>query len=153
MVAWVSGYGQRDHATIGRFTRWGIVHGPFWGVAAAIVTLPLLALLGSEIRPLFTLLTGFGVGLVGGPILAMVVGGVCMLADRVPKWLLDAPDYVAVLAIAAVLAVIAWPVFDLGRAAPAVAVVGFLLFMAAPAIDAAQHVPELLHPENEPQPH
>lgn len=152
MVAWVNGYESTQHtefAAVNRFVRWGIVHGPIWGIAAAIIFLPLSSIIGIEISPLPALGGGLVLGLAGGPILGGIVGLICVAADRAPEWLLDAPDYVAVLTITGVLAAIAWPVLDLGRAGPAAAALAFMLLVAVPVADAAQHAPQLLHPDRE----
>jgi hypothetical protein len=153
MVAWVSGYDSRNQASditvIARFARWGASHGPVWGFAAAIMALPLSTVFGYDLRPLPALGGGLLIGLLGGPVLGIVVGAVCTAADHAPEWLLDAPDYVAILAIIGVSAAVAWPLLDLGKATPVVAIVGLLLLAAAPLADAAYTAPRLLRPETQ----
>lgn len=153
MVAWVSGYDSgnhaRDVAVLSRFARWGVLHGPVWGLAAAIMALPLSTIFGYDLRPLPALGGGLLFGLLGGPLLGLFVGAACAAADRAPEWLLDAPDYVAVLAVVAVSAAIAWPLLDLGSATPVVAIVGLLLLAAVPVADAAYMAPRLLRPHRQ----
>lgn len=148
MVAWVGGYESRNHAheiaVIGRFAKWGVTHGPVWGLATALIALPLSAIFGYDIRPLPVLAVGVLAGLAGGPALGAFIGAVCLAADHAPKWLLDAPDYVAILAVVGVSTLIAWPLLDLGRATPVVAITGLLLLTAAPLADAAHTAPKLL---------
>ena len=86
--------------TIGRFARWGFTHGPAWGTLAAVIGgLPAAALVDANIDGMRIVLIGALAGLLAGPVLGAVVGVVCVAADRVPKWILDAPDYVAVVAV------------------------------------------------------
>ncbi|HEY9378340.1 MAG TPA: hypothetical protein VIQ02_14760, partial [Jiangellaceae bacterium] len=90
--------------TIGRFVRWGIVHGPVWGVLAAIVAGVPLAIVGDfTINVAQLLLAGLLGGIVAGPVLGLAAGMACLGAERVPKWILDAPDYVAVAAVAGIV--------------------------------------------------
>jgi hypothetical protein len=135
------------HATIGRFARWGLMHGPVWGAVAALLGgIPLSRLLTIPLSEAELIAVGLLAGFVGGPILAVVVGATCLAADRVPRWILDAPDYVAVLAVLAVVALVAGPVLSMADAGAATTVVGVALLSSAPIIDAARSAPQLLHP-------
>lgn len=130
-----------------RFVTWGLIHGPMWGVVAVGVTLPVAAVVGytgSMTRLALVAIIG---GLLGGPLIGAVTGFACTAADRVPKWFLDAPDYVAVLAVIGTVALVAWPVLGLGRSGVTLGVVTVLSLGLAPAVDAAAHAPRLLHPE------
>jgi hypothetical protein len=136
-----------DGAPMRRFVTWGLIHGPMWGVVAAGVTLPVAAVVGytgSLTRLAVVAVIG---GLLGGPLLGAVAGFACTVADRAPKWFLDAPDYVAVLAVIGTVALIAWPVLGLGSSSVTLGVVTVLCLGLAPAVDAAAHAPRLLHPE------
>jgi hypothetical protein len=138
--------------TIGRFVRWGMTHGPAWGLLAAIVAGIPLAIFGNvTVSELQILLTGLIGGIVAGPVLGLAAGVACLGAERVPKWILDAPDYVAVAAVAGIVGGIAWPVLELGRSGPAAGILAVALIVSVPAIDAARNAPRLLHPnESEP---
>lgn len=132
-----------------RFARWGLTHGPVWGtVAAALGGIPLAAMLDLTVSYLELLVLGATFGLFGGPVLAVVVGLACLAAERVPRSILDAPDYVAVLTIVAVVALFAWPSLLLADASTVVAVTGVVLIAAAPTVDAARTVPQLLQPHS-----
>jgi hypothetical protein len=131
--------------TIRRFARWGLTHGPVWGtVAAALVGIALtrLAEFGLSVGEL--LVVGALAGLVGGPVLAVTVALTCLAAERIPRWILDAPDYVAVLTVVGVVALIGWPALQLANASTAVSVAGVALIAAAPTVDAARTAPALL---------
>ena len=132
--------------TIGRFARWGFTHGPAWGTLAAVIGgLPAAALVDANIDGMRIVLIGAVAGLLAGPALGAVVGVVCVAADRVPKWILDAPDYVAVLAVVTLVGGVMWPVLGLGRSGVAVGVLGIVLLTCVPAIDAARSAPRLLY--------
>jgi hypothetical protein len=134
---------------IARFARWGLTHGPVWGTAAAgLAGIPLAAMLDLSVSYLELLVLGATLGLFGGPVLAVLVGLVCLAAERVPRWILDAPDYVAVLTVIAVIAFFAWPSLQLAEASTAVAVTSIVLIAAAPTVDAARTVPRLLQPQS-----
>jgi hypothetical protein len=136
--------------TIGRFTHWGLTHGPVWGAAAALLGgIPLSRLLSLPISEVELVALGLLGGLVGGPILAAMVGGVCLAADHVPRWILDAPDYVAVLTVVSVVALAAWPMMRMNEAGGTTAVLGVALLATAPTIDAAWSAPKLLHPRGD----
>jgi hypothetical protein len=132
--------------TIGRFARWGLRHGPLWGAAAALLMLPLSTLAGFPGESLSLAAAALLAGLAGGPLLGVLVGGVCLAADRAPKWLLDAPDYVAALTVIAVVGVVAWPVLGLGKAGLVAGALALIVLCVAPAVDAANSAPDLLHP-------
>jgi hypothetical protein len=133
-------------ATIGRFARWGFTHGPAWGTLAAVIGgLPAAALVDANIDGMRIVLIGALAGLLAGPVLGTVVGVVCVAADRVPKWILDAPDYVAVVAVVTLVGGVMWPVLGLGRSGVAVGVLGIVLLTCVPAIDAARSAPRLLY--------
>jgi hypothetical protein len=133
--------------TIGRFVRWGMIRGPAWGLLAAIVGGLPLAIFGdvafSEPQIVLAGLIG---GIVAGPLLGLAAGVACLSAELVPKWILDAPDYVAVAAVAGIVGGIAWPVLELGRSGPAAGILAAALITSVPAIDAARSAPRLLHP-------
>ncbi len=132
--------------TIGRFARWGFTHGPAWGTLAAVIGgLPAAALVDANIDGMRIVLIGTLAGLLAGPVLGAVVGVVCVAADRVPKWILDAPDYVAVVAVVTLVGGVMWPVLGLGRSGFAVGVLGIVLLTCVPAIDAARSAPRLLY--------
>lgn len=135
-----------ERGTIGRFARWGLIHGPMWGLAAALLALPVSALVGFDVAVVPLIVTAAVGGLIGGPVLGALVGGVCVAADRAPKWIIDAPDYVAVLTVGAVIGCVAWPLLGLGQAGLAVGLLAVVLLGAAPAVDAATNAPALLHP-------
>lgn len=133
---------------IRRFVRWGMIHGPAWGVLAAIVVGFPVAVVGdvpvSEPRLLLAGLVG---GIIAGPVLGLAAGVACWSAELVPKWILDAPDYVAVAVVAGIVGGIAWPMLELGRSGPAAGILAVVLITAVPAIDAARSAPRLLHPD------
>ena len=132
--------------TVGRFAHWGLTHGSVWGIlAAAIGGIPFAALVDANLGELQIMLIGSLVGLVAGPVLGAVVGVVCVAADRVPKWILDAPDYVAVVAVVTLVGGVMWPVLGLGRSGVAVGALGIVLLTCVPAIDAARSAPRLLY--------
>lgn len=138
-----------ERLTIGRFARWGLIHGPVWGAAAALLALPASALLGLDVPVVRLLVIGLLSGLLGGPVLGALVGVVCIAADRAPKWIIDAPDYVAVLTVVSVVGLVAWPTLELGQSGLAAGVLGVGLLGAAPAVDAANNAPALLHPDDD----
>ena len=132
--------------TIGRFARWGFTHGPAWGTLAAVIGgIPVAALVDANVDGMRIVLIGALAGLLAGPVLGAVVGVVCVAADRVPKWILDAPDYVAVLAVVTLVGGVMWPVLGLGRSGVAVGALGIVLLTCVPAIDAARSAPRLLY--------
>lgn len=132
---------------IARFARWGLAHGPVWGtVAAALGGIPSARVLDLSVSYVELLVLGATFGLFGGPPLAVLVGLVCLAAERVPRWILDAPDYVAVLTVVGVVALITWPSFWLADASLAAAALAVALTAAAPSVDAARNAPQLLHP-------
>jgi len=134
------------HGTIGRFARWGFTHGPAWGTLAAVIGgVPVAALVDASIDGIRIVLIGALAGLLAGPVLGAAVGVVCVAADRVPKWILDAPDYVAVVAVVTLVGGVMWPVLGLGRSEFAVGALGIVLFTCVPAIDAARSAPRLLY--------
>lgn len=136
-----------DGAPLRRFARWGLVRGPLWGVVAVAVALPVAAVVGyagSTTRLILVAILG---GVLGGPIIGAAAGVACTVADRVPKWFIDAPDYVAVLAVIGTVALIAWPLLGLGQQGLTLGVATVLSLGLAPAIDAAWHAPGLLHPD------
>ena len=131
---------------IGRFARWGFTHGPAWGTLAAVIGgIPVAALVDASVDGIRIVLIGALVGLLAGPALGAVVGVVCVAADRVPKWILDAPDYVAVVAVVTLVGGVMWPVLGLGRSGFAVGTLGVVLLTCVPAIDAACSAPRLLY--------
>jgi hypothetical protein len=135
--------------TIGRFVRWGIVHGPVWGVLAAIVAGVPLAIVGDfTINVAQLLLAGLLGGIVAGPVLGLAAGMACLGAERVPKWILDAPDYVAVAAVAGIVGGVAWPLLELGRSGATTGALAVVLITAVPAVDAARSAPRLLYPDD-----
>ena len=137
--------------TIGRFARWGFTHGPAWGTLAAVIGgIPVAALVEANVDGMRIVLIGALAGLLAGPVLGAVVGVVCVAADRVPKWILDAPDYVAVVAVATLVGGVMWPVLGLGRSGVAVGALGIVLLTCVPAIDAARSAPRLLYPAEVP---
>lgn len=131
-----------------RFARWGLTHGPVWGTAAAALGgIPSARMLDLSVSYVELLVLGATIGLFGGPALAVMVGLACLAAERVPRWILDAPDYVAVITVVGVVALCAWPSFWLADASVAVAAIGVVLTAAAPSVDAARNAPRLLHPQ------
>ncbi|MGH8825283.1 MAG: hypothetical protein ACRDVN_12500 [Jiangellaceae bacterium] len=133
--------------TIGRFARWGLRHGPVWGLIAAVVGgIPLATMLDAGISEVAIVLIGLTIGLAAGPVVGVVTGLTCAVADRVPKWILDAPDYVAVVAVTGLVGGLAWPTLDLGGRGVPLGVLGIVLLAGAPAIDAARSAPRLLRP-------
>lgn len=139
-------YGS-DSRPLRRFVRWGTVRGPLWGVVTVGVTLPVAAVTGYAGSMARLAVVAVLAGLLGGPIIGAVTGAACSAADRVPKWFLDAPDYVAVFAVIATVALIAWPILGLGAHGLTLGVVTVLSLGVAPAVDAAAHAPGLLHPD------
>ena len=133
--------------TIGRFVRWGLTHGPAWGVLAGVIAgIPLAFFSDGTVSELQIVLAGLLVGIIAGPVLGLAAGVACMGAEHVPKWILDAPDYVAVAAVAGIVGAVTWPVLGLGRSGPAAGIVAVVLITAVPAIDAARSASRLLHP-------
>jgi hypothetical protein len=133
---------------IGRFVRWGMIHGPAWGVLAAIVVgFPLAIVGGVPVSEPRLLLAGLVGGIITGPVLGLAAGVACWSAELVPKWILDAPDYVAVAVVAGIVGGIAWPMLELGRSGPAAGILAVVLITAVPAIDAARSAPRLLYPD------
>jgi MFS family permease len=98
---------------------------------------------------LVDIVSGAVVGLLVGPVLGFVVGLVCLITHRLPRWLLDAPDYVAVATVVAVAAVVGLQLSTMD---------GLVLWLTVgcvalpPAIDAALVAPALLQPTAEPPP-
>lgn len=138
------------HETIGRFSRWGLIHGPVWGVAAALVGgLPLSRLVEFPVSEAQLISIGLIVGLIAGPFLAIMVGVTCMAADHAPRWILDAPDYVAVLTVFAVIGLAAWPLLSLVDASASATLLGVALLASVPTIDAARTAPRLLRPPSD----
>ena len=134
--------------TIRRFAHWGLTHGPAWGVLAALVGgIPLAMVHGTGADELQIVGLGLLGGIVVGPLLGAAVGLACAAADRAPKWILDAPDYVAVVTVTALVGAVTWPLLDLGRSGLPVGALGIVLLAGAPAIDAARSAPWLLHPQ------
>jgi len=133
--------------TIGRFVHWGLRHGPVWGLVAAVVGgIPLAAFRDAGISEVEIVLLGLTLGLAAGPLVGLVTGLTCAAADRAPKWILDAPDYVAVVAVTAFVGGLAWPTLDLGSSGAPLGALGIVLIAGAPAIDAARSAPRLLRP-------
>lgn len=133
--------------TIRRFARWGLTHGPVWGSFAAVLGgLPLAMILDADVDVPAILLVGVIAGLVGGPALGLAVGAVCLAADRAPKWILDAPDYVAVVAVVGIIGGVSWPLLRLGENGLAMGLLGVVLLTWLPAVDAARTAPRLLQP-------
>lgn len=133
--------------TIGRFTHWGLTHGPVWGILAGVLGgIPLAMLLDANVNELQIALIGAVSGLVAGPVLGIAVGIVCLAADRAPKWILDAPDYVAVVTVVGLVGAALWPLLRLGDAGVPIGTLGIMLLAGVPAIDAARSAPRLLRP-------
>ena len=134
--------------TIARFAHWGLRHGPVWGLVAAVVGgIPLAAFRNAAVSEVQILLLGLAIGIAAGPLVGLVTGLTCAAADRAPKWILDAPDYVAVVAVTALVGGLAWPVLDLGATGAPLGALGIVLIAGAPAIDAARSAPGLLRPD------
>ncbi|HEU0213139.1 MAG TPA: hypothetical protein VFR13_03570 [Jiangellaceae bacterium] len=134
--------------TIARFTRWGLRHGPVWGLVAAVVGgIPLAAFRDADVSEAQIVLLGLAIGIAAGPLVGLVTGLTCAAADRAPKWILDAPDYVAVVAVTALVGGLAWPALDLGSNGVPLGALGIVLLAGAPAIDAARSAPRLLRPD------
>lgn len=134
--------------TIARFAHWGLRHGPVWGLVAAVVGgIPLAAFRDAGVSEIQVLLLGLAIGIAAGPLVGLVTGLTCAAADRAPKWILDAPDYVAVVAVTALVGGLAWPVLDLGANGVPLGALGIVLIAGAPAIDAARSAPGLLRPD------
>ena len=135
-------------ATIRRFAHWGLRHGPVWGLVAAVVGgIPLAAFRDTGVSQAQIVLLGLAIGIAAGPLIGLVTGLTCAAADRAPKWILDAPDYVAVVAVTALVGGLAWPAFDLGANGAPLGALGIALIAGAPAIDAARSAPRLLRPD------
>ncbi len=133
--------------TIGRFARWGLTHGPVWGALAGVLGgIPLAMLLDASVNELEIALIGAVSGLVAGPVLGVAVGLVCLAADRAPKWILDAPDYVAVVTVVGLVGAALWPLLQLGAAGLPIGTLGVVLIAGVPAVDAARSAPRLLRP-------
>ena len=143
VAGWVHSEYMVLQGTIGRFVRWGMIHGPAWGLLVAIP----LAIFGdigaSEVQIVLAGLLG---GMIAGPLLGFAAGVACLFAELVPKWILDAPDYVAVATVAGIVGGVAWPVLELGRSGPVTGMVAVVVLTAVPAIDAARSAPRLLFP-------
>ena len=84
-------------------------------------------------------------GIIAGPVLGLAAGVACWSAELV-KWILDAPDYVAVAVVAGIVGGIAWPMLELGRRVRR-RILAVVLITAVPAIDAARSAPRLLYPD------
>jgi hypothetical protein len=133
--------------TIGRFVRWGLIHGPAWGLLAAIIVAVPVAVVGDvTVSEVQIVLAGLLGGAIAGPVLGLAAGIACLGAELVPKWILDAPDYVAVAAVAGIVGGVTWPVLELGRSGPAAGILAVVLITSVPAIDAARSAPRLLYP-------
>jgi hypothetical protein len=87
------------------------------------------------------------IGTAAGPLVGLVTGLICVAADRAPKWILDAPDYVAVVAVTVLVGGLAWPALDLGSNGAPLGALGIALIAGAPAVDAARSAPLLLQPD------
>ncbi|HSK28215.1 MAG TPA: hypothetical protein VK894_14995 [Jiangellales bacterium] len=109
--------------------------------ATALLSLPVEGLLTS-------VLAGAALGLVGGPALGVLVGLTCLVADHAPKWILDAPDYVAVSTVLVVVGAVAWPVLAPSRDSLLLGLIAVLVLSLAPAVDAARNAETLLHPRD-----
>jgi hypothetical protein len=134
--------------TIARFAHWGLRHGPAWGLVGAVVGgIPLAAFRNAEVSEVQILLLGLVIGIAAGPLVGLATGLACAAADRAPKWILDAPDYVAVVAVTALVGGLAWPALDLGANGAPLGALGIVLVAGAPAIDAARSAPRLLQPD------
>jgi hypothetical protein len=134
--------------TIGRFVYWGLRHGPVWGLIAAVVGgIPVAAFRNAGVGEVEIVLLGLVIGIAAGPLVGLVTGLICAAADRAPKWILDAPDYVAVIAVTALVGGLAWPALDLGANGAPLGALGIVLIAGAPAIDAARSAPRLLRPD------
>jgi hypothetical protein len=145
-TSWVHSEYMVLQGTIGRFVRWGVTHGPAWGVFAAVIAGIPLAIVGdATVSEVQIVLGGLLAGALAGPLLGLAAGIACLGAELVPKWILDAPDYVAVAAVAGIVGGIAWPVLELGRSGPAAGIMAVALITSVPAIDAARSAPRLLH--------
>lgn len=130
---------------IGRFMRWGLTHGPIWGtLAAGFAGIPLTRVTDLGISVGEVLMIGALTGLVGGPLLGLTVAATCLAADRIPHWILDAPDYVAVLTVLAVITLAGWPTLQLAGAGTTASMAAVMVIAAAPTIDAARTAPALL---------
>lgn len=135
-----------DGAPLRRFVRWGLIRGPLWGVVAVAVGLPVAAVVDYSGSMSRLVLVALCAGVLGGPFLGAAAGIACTVADRAPKWFIDAPDYVAVLAVIGTMALIAWPLLGLGHYGFSLGAATVLSLGLAPAVDAAAHAPRLLHP-------
>lgn len=135
--------------TLGRFAWWGVSHGPLWGVGAMLLARLLPEGRGRTGYAMWVdLLAGAGLGLVLGLLVGLLVGVACLLADHVPHWLLDAPDYVAVLVVVAVAALAQR---ELAGSPDVVLTLLAVVALALPAaFDAALMAPVLLHPTRDP---
>jgi hypothetical protein len=136
-----------EQGAITRFARWGFTHGPAWGtVAGATAGLLLARTFDLTMAYVELIVLGAFVGLLAGPLLAVAVGAVCVAAEHAPRWLLDAPDYVAVLTVVGIVALVGWPTLQLADASTSVSMAGVALIAVAPTVDAARSAPKLLHP-------
>jgi hypothetical protein len=133
---------------VGRFARWGLSHGPWWGaLGGAVVAAPATALMSLPVEGLLTtVLAGTILGLLAGPALGVLVGLTCLAADRAPKWILDAPDYVAVSTVVLVVGTFAWPLLHPSMDGLLVGLIAVVVLALAPAVDAARNAETLLHP-------
>jgi hypothetical protein len=142
-AGWVHSEYMVLQGTIGRFVRWGMIHGPAWGLLVAI---PLAVFGDVGAGKVQIVLAGLLGGMIAGPLLGFAAGVACWCAELVPKWILDAPDYVAVATVAGIVGGVAWPVLELGRSGPVTGMVAVVVLTAVPAIDAARSAPRLLFP-------
>jgi len=128
-----------------RFARWGLLHGAVWGVTALLLVrlLPDGASHTGHGLP-YDVVVGAGVGLVLGPLVGLLVGIVCLIATQLPRWLLDAPDYVAVAVVIAVAALVQGALGAADDTLLTLLTVGALALAAA--ADAALSAPALLYP-------
>ncbi len=138
--------------TLGRFVRWGLVHGPAWALLAMLLN----ALLPAHIAELggqglaLDLLSAAAAGVVVGPVLGLIVGITCIAAAHLPRWLLDAPDYVAMVAVLGAAAVVVRP---LEHGTDPVLSLLALGAVALPAlVDAALSAASLLDPQHAERP-
>ncbi len=132
--------------TLGRFVRWGLVHGPAWGVLAMVLNSLLpedVAAIGGQGLAL-DLLAGAAAGVVAGPVLGLIVGITCVAAAHLPRWLLDAPDYVAMAAVLGAAAVVVRPLENGNDPVLSLLALGAVALPAV--IDAALSAASLLHP-------
>lgn len=133
-----------DRDAIARFAHWGLRHGAIWGGSAALLSVALPGLgVAFTAATWQTLLVGAAVGVLAGPVLAVITGLVCVLAQRIPRWLFDAPDYLAALTMLALCGLVLWPLADPGLG-PVARLVAATTLSAAAVVDAARDAAGLL---------